>query len=127
MRTATEQISSASSPPRRLRELSGLPSARTLSRRLSSAWVSARSTRGMWRFSRRASSSQRWVASGVRPRSPEDRSTDGIENQLVPVGKKFPESVARPAGPAGPPPRPSAASSSSAAISSANRWTACPA
>ena len=32
-----------------------------------------------------------------------------------------------PAGPAGPPPRPSAASSSSAAISSASRWTACPA
>jgi hypothetical protein len=43
----------------------------------------------MWRFSRRASSSQRWVASGVRPRSPEERSTDGIENQLVPVGKKL--------------------------------------
>ena len=128
LRTATEHNSSASSPPRRLRVLSGLLSARTLSRRLSSACVSARSTRGTCRLSRRASSSHLRVASAVSPPSPEVRSTEGMENQPVPVGKKLPESVARTCPQVrGAAPSPSVASSSSAAISSASRCTAWPA
>ena len=56
------------------------------------------------------------------------RSTDGIVNQPVPVGKKLPESVTdRVGGRPGSGPTPCAASSRREAISSASRCTACPA